>query len=127
MTESRWVRWLLIGFTLVFLILFLFLPLAAVFVEAFRKGTDMFFAAFKDADALSAIRLTFLAAGIAVPLNVVFGLAASWVIAKFSFPGKSLLLSFIDLPFAVIAGHLGPRLRAAFRRAGLDRPVAARA
>ena len=92
---------MLIGITLFFLVLFLFLPLAAVFVEAFRKGSDMFFAAFKDADALSAIKLTFIAAGISVPLNMVFGLAAAWCIAKFNFPGKSLLLSFIDLPFAV--------------------------
>lgn len=96
-----WFRGTLIVLTLVFLVLFLFLPLAAVFVEAFRKGTEMFFAAFKDADAKSAIKLTFLAAGVAVPLNMVFGLAASWCIAKFNFPGKSLLLSFIDLPFAV--------------------------
>lgn len=96
-----WFRGTLIVLTLVFLVLFLFLPLAAVFVEAFRKGTDMFFAAFKDADAKSAIKLTFLAAGVAVPLNMVFGLAASWCIAKFNFPGKSLLLSLIDLPFAV--------------------------
>jgi len=92
---------MLIGITLLFLVLFLFLPLVAVFVEAFRKGTEMFFAAFKEADALSAIKLTFIAAGISVPLNMVFGLAASWCIAKFNFPGKSLLLSFIDLPFAV--------------------------
>ena len=96
-----WFRSTLILLTLAFLVLFLFLPLAAVFVEAFRKGTEMFFAAFKDVDAKSAIKLTFLAAGIAVPLNMVFGLAASWCIAKFNFPGKSLLLSLIDLPFAV--------------------------
>ncbi|HSI12399.1 MAG TPA: sulfate ABC transporter permease subunit CysW [Chthoniobacter sp.] len=99
--SPRWFRWMLIGITLFFLVLFLFLPLAAVFVEAFRKGSDMFFAAFKDPDALSAIKLTFIAAGISVPLNMVFGLAAAWCIAKFNFPGKSLLLSFIDLPFAV--------------------------
>ncbi len=96
-----WFRFVLITITLAFLVLFLFLPLAAVFVEAFRKGTEMFFAAFKDVDAKSAIKLTFIAAGIAVPLNMVFGLAASWCIAKFNFPGKSLLLSLIDLPFAV--------------------------
>jgi len=96
-----WFRCTLILLTLAFLVLFLFLPLAAVFVEAFRKGTEMFFAAFKDVDAKSAIKLTFIAAGIAVPLNMVFGLAASWCIAKFNFPGKSLLLSLIDLPFAV--------------------------
>jgi sulfate transport system permease protein len=96
-----WFHWILIGITLLFLGLFLFLPLAAVFVEAFRKGSQAFFAAFQDADARSAIRLTLTAAGIAVPLNMVFGLAASWAITKFSFPGKSLLISFIDLPFAV--------------------------
>ena len=101
LSESRWVRRVLISLTLLFLILFLFLPLAAVFVEAFRKGTAVFLAAFQEADALSAVRLTFLAAGIAVPLNMVFGLAAAWAIAKFNFPGKSLLISFIDLPFAV--------------------------
>jgi sulfate transport system permease protein len=94
-------RRVLIGATLLFLIFFLFLPLAAVFVEAFRKGAAVFLAAFQEADALSAVRLTFLAAGIAVPLNMVFGLAAAWAIAKFNFPGKSLLISFIDLPFAV--------------------------
>ena len=96
-----WFHWILIGITLLFLGLFLFLPLAAVFVEAFRKGSQAFFAAFHDVDARSAIRLTLTAAGIAVPLNMVFGLAASWCIAKFNFPGKSLLLSLIDLPFAV--------------------------
>jgi sulfate transport system permease protein len=96
-----WFHWILIGITLLFLGLFLFLPLAAVFVEAFRKGSQAFFAAFHDVDARSAIRLTLTAAGIAVPLNMVFGLAASWAITKFNFPGKSLLISFIDLPFAV--------------------------
>ena len=99
--SPSWFHWLLIGITMSFLVLFLFLPLAAVFVEAFRKGSEAFFASFHDADARSAIRLTLIAAGIAVPLNMVFGLAASWAIAKFNFPGKSLLLSFIDLPFAV--------------------------
>lgn len=99
--SPRWFHWVLIGITLLFLVLFLFLPLAAVFVEAFRKGSEAFFASFHDPDARSAIRLTLIAAGIAVPLNMIFGLAASWAIAKFSFPGKSLLLSFIDLPFAV--------------------------
>jgi len=100
-SSPRWFRWTLILVTLAFLVLFLFLPLAAVFVEAFRKGSQTFFAAFKDADALSAIKLTFVSAAIAVPLNMVFGLAAAWCITKFSFPGKSLLLSLIDLPFAV--------------------------
>ncbi len=85
----------------VFLGVFLVLPLTAVFVEAFRKGAQAYFASFRDGDALAAIRLTLLAAGIAVPLNLVFGLAASWAIAKFQFRGKSLLITLIDLPFAV--------------------------
>ena len=84
-----------------FLGVFLVLPLTAVFVEALRKGAEAYFASFKEADALAAVRLTLLAAGIAVPLNLVFGLAASWCVAKFQFPGKSLLITLIDLPFAV--------------------------
>jgi sulfate transport system permease protein len=99
--ESAWVRWTLILLALAFLALFLLLPLVAVFTEALRKGVEVFLASFQDSDALAAIRLTFLAAGIAVPLNLVFGIAAAWCIAKFNFPGKSLLLTFIDLPFAV--------------------------
>ena len=96
-----WGAWLLATVAFAFLGLFLVLPLAAVFVEAFRKGAAAYFASFKEADARSAIRLTLLAAGIAVPLNLVFGLAASWAIAKFQFRGKSLLITLIDLPFAV--------------------------
>ena len=92
---------MLTGIALVFLALFLLLPLVAVFVEAFRKGLDAYLAAFHDSDGRAAIRLTLLTAAIAVPLNLVFGLAASWVIAKFDFRGKSLLLTLIDLPFAV--------------------------
>jgi sulfate transport system permease protein len=84
-----------------FLALFLFLPLAAVFVEALRKGGAVYWRSVTEPDALAAIRLTLLVAAIAVPLNVVFGLAASWSIAKFDFPGKSLLVTFIDLPFSV--------------------------
>ena len=99
--ESAWVRWTLTGAALVFLVLFLFLPLAAVFTEAFRKGASAYFTAFKDADARSAIRLTLLTAIVAVPMNLVFGIAASWTIAKFDFRGKSLLTTLIDLPFAV--------------------------
>ena len=86
---------------LVFLGLFLVLPLVAVFVEALRKGVAAYGNSFRDADVLAAVRLTLLAAGIAVPLNLVFGLAASWAIAKFDFRGKSLLITLIDLPFAV--------------------------
>ena len=99
--EAGWVRYALIAVALVFLTLFLFVPLVAVFTEALKKGWDTYKEAVLDADALSAIRLTFIAAGIAVPLNLVFGVAAAWTIAKFDFPGKSLLLSLIDLPFSV--------------------------
>ena len=92
---------MLIGVAVVFLVLFLFLPLASVFVEALRAGLGTYFAAITEPDAVSAIHLTLLIAAIAVPANVVFGLAASWAIAKFDFPGKSLLNTLIDLPFSV--------------------------
>ncbi len=94
-------RGLLITTALLFLGLFLLVPLIAVFAEAFRKGVEAYFAGFRDPAALSAIRLTLLVAVIAVPLNIVFGLAASWAIAKFEFAGKSVLITLIDLPFAV--------------------------
>ncbi|AET88995.1 MULTISPECIES: sulfate ABC transporter permease subunit CysW [Caballeronia] len=100
-TEPRAVRWLLTGIALVFLALFLVVPLAAVFVQAFAKGIDYYFESLKDPDAWSAIKLTLMTAAIAVPLNVVFGLAASWAIAKFEFKGKALLTTLIDLPFSV--------------------------
>ena len=100
-SEAAWVRYSLIGTMLVFLSLFLFIPLAAVFAEAFRKGAQTYFAAIVEPDALSAIKLTLIAAGIAVPLNLVFGVAAAWAIAKFEFKGKSFLITLIDLPFAV--------------------------
>jgi sulfate transport system permease protein len=100
-SEAPWIRRLLIVAALAFLALFLLLPLVAVFTEALRKGAEAFFTAFKEADALSSVRLTFLAAAIAVPLNLVFGVAAAWCIAKFNFRGKSLLITLIDLPFAV--------------------------
>jgi sulfate transport system permease protein len=96
--------WLRVGLTLLafaFLVAFLLLPLAAVLTEALRQGPATYLAAISEPDARSAMRLTLLAAGIAVPLNLVFGLAASWAIAKFEFPGKSLLITLIDLPFAV--------------------------
>jgi sulfate/thiosulfate transport system permease protein len=99
--EPAWVRYALIVVALAFLTLFLFVPLVAVFTEALRKGWDTYREAVLDPDALSAIRLTFIAAGIAVPLNLVFGVAAAWTIAKFDFRGKSILLSLIDLPFSV--------------------------
>lgn len=99
--EPAWVRRVLIGAALAFLALLVFAPLAAVFHEALRKGAGAYAAALADPAALAAIRLTLLAAGIAVPLNLVFGVAAAWAIAKFRFPGRSLLLTLIDLPFAV--------------------------
>lgn len=99
--EPAWIRWTLIGITLLFLSVFLFIPLAAVFTEAFRKGVETYFAALVEPDAVSAIKLTLLAAAIAVPLNLVFGIAAAWSIAKFEFRGKSILITLIDLPFAV--------------------------
>jgi sulfate transport system permease protein len=100
-TEARWVRWLLIGSALVFMTLFLFVPLATVFYEAFKKGLGVYVAAVTDADALSAIRLTLIATAISVPLNLVFGVAAAWCLSKFDFRGKNLLLTLIDLPFSV--------------------------
>ena len=99
--EPPWVRRVLIGLALVFLTLFLFIPLATVFIEAFKKGWEVYVAAITDDDALSAVKLTLIAAAISVPLNVVFGVAAAWCIAKFEFHGKSVLLTLIDLPFSV--------------------------
>lgn len=100
-SEPVWVRWILILIVLLFLSLFLVVPLAAVFTEALRKGFDTYITALSDPDALSSIKLTFIAAAIAVPLNLVFGVAAAWAIAKFEFRGKSILITLIDLPFAV--------------------------
>lgn len=100
-SESAPVRWLLIAITIAFLSLFLFIPLAAVFTEALSKGFDLYLAAIVEEDALSSMKLTLIAAAIAVPLNLVFGVAAAWAIAKFEFKGKSVLITLIDLPFAV--------------------------
>jgi len=91
----------LIGLSVAFMLLFLVVPLAAVFYEALRKGFDAYLAALQEPDALSAIKLTLLTAAIAVPLNLVFGVAAAWCIAKFDFRGKALLITLIDLPFSV--------------------------
>jgi len=99
--EPIWVQRVVIGVVLLFLASVLLLPLAAVFWEALRKGAGAYFAALRDTDTLLAIRLTLLTVAIAVPCNVVFGLAASWAIAKFDFRGKQILISLIDLPFAV--------------------------
>ena len=100
-TEPAWVRRLLIGVALGFMTLFLFVPLAAVFVEALKKGFGVYLAAITEPDALSAIKLTLLAAAISLPMNLVFGVAAAWAIAKFDFRGKNVLLTLIDLPFSV--------------------------
>ena len=99
--DPRWVKFLVLGLGLTFFAVFLLLPLVAVFVEALRKGWSTYFAALVEPDAAAAIRLTLLAAAIAVPLNLVFGIAAAWAIAKFDFPGKQLLITLIDLPFSV--------------------------
>jgi sulfate transport system permease protein len=95
------VQVLLVSLALAFMLLFVLLPLIAVFAEAFRKGVALYFEALREPDALAAIKLTLLIAAISVPLNLVFGVAAAWAIAKFEFRGKQLLISFIDLPFSV--------------------------
>lgn len=100
-TEARWIRYSLIGLALTFMFLFLVLPLAAVFTEALRKGLDAYLEALKEPDAWSAIRLTLITAAIAVPMNLVFGVAAAWAIAKYEFKGKSVLTTLVDLPFSV--------------------------
>src|SRR5258706_4025424 len=126
LTEARPVRLILITGTVLFLGLFLVLPLVVVFVEAFKKGAEFYFAAISEPDALAAVRLTDLSALIAVPLYLVFGVAAAWAISKFQFPGKNLLITLIDLPFSVspvisgliyvllfgLQGWLGPWLAA---------------
>jgi len=124
--EPAWVRRLLIGLALGFMALFLFVPLAAVFHEALKKGVDVYLAAITEPDALAALRLTLISAAICVPLNLAFGVAAAWAIAKFDFRGRNLLLTLIDLPFSVspviagliyvlvfgLQGWLGPWLQA---------------
>ncbi len=99
--EAPLVKWTIIGISLAFFAVFLLLPLVAVFVEALRKGWATYATALTDPDALSAIRLTLLAAAVSVPLNLVFGVAAAWAIAKFEFRGKHFLITLIDLPFSV--------------------------
>ena len=100
-TESPWIQAVLIAIALVFIVLFLVLPLAAVFAEALRKGLGAYWLALLEPDAWAAIRLTLLTAVVAVPLNLVFGVAAAWAIAKYDFLGKSFLTTLIDLPFSV--------------------------
>jgi sulfate transport system permease protein len=108
-TESRWVRVSLIAFTVAVLALFLVVPLISVFVQALQMGLGTALATFADPDAVAAILLTLLVAAIAVPCNLVFGIAAAWAIAKFRFPGRAFLITLIDLPFSVspvVAGLL---------------------
>ena len=100
-SEPRWVRGLLIGLCILFLTLFIVLPLTIVFAEALARGGRVYLAALVEPEALSAIRLTLTVAAISVGLNLVFGLIAAWAVAKFEFPGKTLLITLIDLPFSV--------------------------
>ncbi|MCC7000186.1 MAG: sulfate ABC transporter permease subunit CysW [Deltaproteobacteria bacterium] len=107
--DPTWVKWTLIGVVVLFLTVILILPIAVVFTEALRKGLGVYWAALTQREAWSAIKLTLLAAAIAVPLNALFGLAAAWAITKFDFRGKNLLITLIDLPVAVspvIAGMI---------------------
>jgi len=101
LTEPRVVRWTITAVALGFVALFLVVPLVAVFAEAFAKGLDAYRSAIVEPDAVAALKLTLLAAAVAVPMNVLFGIAAGWAIGKFQFPGRHLLLTLIDLPFAV--------------------------
>ena len=100
-TEPAWVKVTLIALALAFVLLFLVLPLAAVFTEALRKGADAYWEALREPDAWSSIQLTLITAAIAVPLNLVFGVAAAWAIAKYEFRGKAFLTTLVDLPFSV--------------------------
>ena len=107
--DPAWVKWTLIGVVVLFLTVILIMPIAVVFTEALKKGVGVYWAALSQREALSAIKLTLLAAAIAVPLNALFGLAAAWAISKFDFRGKNLLITLIDLPVAVspvIAGMI---------------------
>ncbi|MBH0329150.1 sulfate ABC transporter permease subunit CysW [Brevibacillus brevis] len=125
LTEPAYIRWTLIIVAMLFLGLFLIMPLVAVFTEAFRQGAEVFVAAITEEETLSAVRLTLLVAAISVPLNVTFGIAAAWAIAKFSFPGKNVLLTLIDLPFAVSPVIAGLIFVLLFGSQGLAAPLLA--
>lgn len=101
LTEPPWVRILLLVIGLGFLTLFLFLPLVTVFIEAFRRGVDLYWKSITDPDAWSAIKLTLMVAAISLPINLAFGLAAAWAITRFQFRAKQLLVTLIDLPFTI--------------------------
>ncbi|PYQ19997.1 MAG: sulfate ABC transporter permease subunit CysW [Acidobacteria bacterium] len=122
LTEPPLVRGALLAVALVFLAIFLVMPLVAVFAQALEKGFGAYLTALREPDAWAAIRLTLLTAAITVPLNLVFGLAASWAIAKFEFPGKGTLLTLIDLPFAVSPVISGMIFVLLFGRQGLLGP-----
>jgi sulfate transport system permease protein len=100
-SEPGWIKWMLIGIAVAFMALMVLLPLLVVFIEAFRKGLEAYLKTFTDRNALAAIQLTLLVAVIAVPLNLVFGVAAAWAVAKYEFWGKSFLITLIDLPFSI--------------------------
>ncbi|WP_233008190.1 sulfate ABC transporter permease subunit CysW [Rheinheimera faecalis] len=117
-TEPLWVRLLLTCIALLFLALFLVLPLFIVFSEAFARGAELYWASISEPAALHAIKLTLIAAAIAVPCNVIFGLAASWAIAKFQFKGRQLLITLIDLPIAVSPVIVGLSLMLIFGARG---------
>lgn len=122
LNESRPVRLVLIGAALLFLLLFLFVPLAVVFAGAFEEGVAAYLGAVREPYAWAAIRLTLLTAAIAVPVNLLFGLASSWAIAHFRFPGKNVLLTLIDLPFSVSPVIAGVMLVLLFGAHGLLGP-----
>ena len=100
-TEPRWLRAALIGFALVFLFVFLVLPLAVVFYEAFGHGLRAYWGVMTDRSLLASVRTTAIAVGISVPLNILFGVAAAWCVTKFNFPGRNALVTLIELPFSV--------------------------
>ena len=120
--RAAWVKAVCIAITLAFIGLFLLLPLVSVFYEAFRKGWSEYRAAIIDPDSLHAMKQTLIVAAVAVPLNTLFGVAAAWCIAKFSFKGKSLLTTLIDIPFAVSPVISGMIFVLIFGRSGLFGP-----
>jgi sulfate transport system permease protein len=122
LSEPNWLRWLLTSIVLIFLAVFLLVPLAVVFTEAFSNGWSAYVSAIGHPDAIAALKLTLLAAGIAVPANLLFGVCAGWAIAKFDFPGKNLLTTLIDLPFAVSPVISGMVFVLLFGRQGLLGP-----
>lgn len=121
--EPAWVQWSLVVLALLFLLSFLLLPLVLVFAEALRGGVAAFLAAISDPDALAAIRLTFTVTAIVVPLNLVFGVAAAWAVSKHAFPGKRILVSLVDLPFAVSPVVAGLAFVLIFGRQGWAWPL----